>query len=43
MPPQDTERQFNYKQKNSLAFSPQPNYTESDRHLLAKFSANFCR
>jgi hypothetical protein len=28
---------------NSLAFSPQSElYRLSDRHLLAKFSANFC-
>jgi hypothetical protein len=29
---------------NSLALSPQANYTDSlsDRHLSAKFSANFC-
>jgi hypothetical protein len=27
---------------NTVAFSRQANYRLSDRHLLAKFSANFC-
>jgi hypothetical protein len=30
-------------QTNSMAFSPQANYRLSECHLLAKFSASFCR
>jgi hypothetical protein len=35
---------ISFKQNNSVAFSLQVNYTDllSDRHLLAKLSANFC-
>jgi hypothetical protein len=35
-----TKNKKNNKQTNSVAFSPQANYTDS--HLSAKFSANFC-